>query len=218
MLVGSRCKRKAVGKRIGTALTEQPFKQHQTPFGSKFGNFTLTAYEFPTGAEHAALVYGDPSSEAMPLVRVQSSCITGTAFGALLCDCRQQFELSLKMVADAGSGVVLYMDQEGRGYGLVEKVRQLSLISAGLATTATAAPKEDEGADRRNYSHAFTILDSHLSSRSLRLLTNNPKKITAFEQAGYLVERTPIETDPTDNNREYLRVKKEHMGHLLTRV
>ena len=193
-------------------------QMQETAFGSSFGQFRLIAYEFADGSEHVALIFGEPAKEQAPLVRVQSSCLTGTAFAARLCDCKQQLDLALDSIVKEGAGIVLYMDQEGRGYGLVEKVRQLSLISSGLATTATAAPPEDEGADRRGYTHAFAILDSLIDTKSLLLLTNNPKKIDAFTEAGYDIKRVSLETPPTESNREYLRIKKEFMGHLLTTV
>lgn len=191
---------------------------NETLFRSSFGEFTLRAYEFPDGQEHSVLIAGMPTDGRAPLVRVQSSCLTGTAFGALLCDCRQQLEQSLRRISDERAGLVLYLDQEGRGYGLVDKVAQLSLITRGLATTATAAG-EGRRPDLRDYGPAFAILSSLMGGPGpIRLLTNNPSKIKAFEEAGFVVERVPIEVDPTDHNREYLLVKKRDMGHLLTVV
>jgi GTP cyclohydrolase II len=190
----------------------------ETQFRSVFGSFQLRAYGFPGGVEHSALVVGAPHRARQPLVRVQSSCLTGTAFGAVLCDCRPQFEESLRRVTAEGEGCVLYLAQEGRSYGLVEKVRQLSLITRGLATTATAAGY-GQLPDLRTYDNAFAMLDDVLGGlRTIRLLTNNPKKITAFEVAGYTLERVPLEVPSTDDNRAYLRAKKQEMGHLLTRV
>jgi 3,4-dihydroxy 2-butanone 4-phosphate synthase/GTP cyclohydrolase II len=193
-------------------------RSQDTLFRSVHGVFQLRAYEFPDGREHSVLIAGTPSGGVAPLVRVQSSCLTGTAFGALLCDCRPQLEESLRRVAAEGAGYVLYLAQEGRGYGLVEKVAQLSLITHGLATTANAAG-EGRRPDLRDYEAAFAILSDFLGdNRSLRLLTNNPAKIEAFEHAGFQVERIALETEPTDENREYLKVKKRDMGHLLHKV
>jgi GTP cyclohydrolase II len=198
------------------SVTDSPAHVQHTAFRSSFGNFQLWAYEFPDGSEHAALAYGDVRQQPNLLVRVQSACLTGTAFGALLCDCRQQFELSLDHITANGSGIALYMDQEGRGYGLVEKVRQLAVIASGEANTATAA--RDPEADRRTYDHAFHMLRDLAGVTDIRLLTNNPKKIRAFESNGYSVQRVALESAPTDSNREYLRIKKQFMGHLLSCV
>jgi GTP cyclohydrolase II len=189
----------------------------ETPFRGALGAFRLHAYEFARGREHAALVTGRPDKEDAPLVRLQSACLTGTAFSALLCDCRQQLAASLARVTGEGCGVVVYLDQEGRGHGLVEKVRQLSLIAAGEANTATAAGA-NRAPDLRDYGEAVAILDSLIDVRSVRLLTNNPAKIQALQSLGFTVYREPLETPPTEGNRDYLRVKKLLMGHLLTRV
>lgn len=192
-------------------------RKSTTPFGSAFGRFLLTAYEVD-GHEHAALVAGDLCEEKAPLVRVQSSCLTGTAFHALLCDCRQQLDAALAMVASRG-GCVLYLAQEGRGHGLVEKINHISAIAAG-ADTVDAALDRGVEPDARDYRMVAPMLDDLLGGlRPIRLLTNNPAKIRGLEEAGVAVtERVPLETDPTPGNREYLLVKKQRMGHLLTRV
>jgi 3,4-dihydroxy 2-butanone 4-phosphate synthase/GTP cyclohydrolase II len=193
-------------------------RSQETRFRSRFGDFRLRAYEFPDGREHCVIIGGDAPSGEAPLVRVQSSCLTGTAFGALLCDCRPQLEESLRRIAAEGAGYVLYLAQEGRGYGLVDKVAQLDLITQGLATTATAAG-EGQRPDLRDYDVAFDILASLVGQgAALRLLTNNPAKIEAFTGAGFVVQRIPLEIEPDDENRDYLLVKKRDMGHLLTLV
>lgn len=199
--------------------TRRPWlRAEETPLRTPLGTFRLRAYEFPDAREHSALLMGDPSDADSPLVRVQSSCLTGTAFGAVLCDCRDQLAESLRRVAEAGCGCVLYLAHEGRGHGLVEKVRQLSLIAAGVATTADAAG-EGQRADLRTYDEAFFMLSELLDRRRpVRLMTNNPSKIKAFGEAGYRVRRVPLEAPTTDDNREYLQVKKHVMGHLLTQV
>lgn len=190
-----------------------------TPFASRFGSFELRAFELGDGSEHAAIVAGSPDLDARPLVRVQSSCLTGTAFGALLCDCRQQLQDSLSLIAAEGSGCVLYLDQEGRGHGLVEKIRHIADIAAG-SDTVEAALRRGVPPDVRDYSGAATVLRAVLGGdRPIRLLTNNPEKIRGLTDAGLTIaERVPLEVEPTDGNRDYLRVKKERMGHLLTRV
>jgi GTP cyclohydrolase II len=192
-------------------------KATETPFRSCFGRFVLRAYEFASGREHAAVVVGDPTTTAAPLVRLQSSCLTGTALGAVVCDCRAQLEESLRRVQSVGCGAVLYLDQEGRGYGLVEKVRQLSLVAAGVANTLTAVEPDTEP-DLRRYTEAAAILRDVTNARTLRLLTNNPKKITALHELGFAIERVALEATPTPENVEYLRTKKQLMGHLLNSV
>ncbi len=197
--------------------TSTRWRVEETAFGSRFGQFLLKGYVLGDGASHAAVVAGDPSSQERPLVRLQSSCLTGTALGALLCDCAQQTEESLRRISAAGTGVVLYLDQEGRGYGLAEKVRQLSLITSGQADTSTAAGYGNEP-DLRDYRAALEILASLVPTRRVRLLTNNPSKLEAVRAAGWDVEREPLEVAPTPHNRDYLLTKKTRMGHLLTQV
>jgi 3,4-dihydroxy 2-butanone 4-phosphate synthase/GTP cyclohydrolase II len=193
------------------------FEHSVARFRSAFGPFHLHAYRFAT-AEHAALLRGTPGQDEAPLVRIQSSCLTGTAFHAELCDCRQQLHESMRLVAEAGSGVVLYLDQEGRSHGLVEKVAQLDLIADGYDTVDAAAMRGREG-DLRRYHDAAAMLDHLIGDRPIRLLTNNPTKLACVQEAGITVdERLPIEVGPTDGNRAYLKVKKHRMGHLLERV
>jgi 3,4-dihydroxy 2-butanone 4-phosphate synthase/GTP cyclohydrolase II len=177
----------------------------------------LHAYDFG-GREHAALVHGLPAEDPVPLVRIQSSCLTGSAFLAELCDCRQQLHEAMRLVADAGHGVVLYLDQEGRSHGLVEKVAQLDLIAHGHDTVDAAALRGREG-DLRRYHEAAVILRSLVGTKPIRLLTNNPTKLAGVQEAGVdVAERLPLEVDATDGNRTYLQVKKARLGHLLERV
>jgi GTP cyclohydrolase II len=189
----------------------------RTAFRSSYGSATLHAFEFADGAEHCAVVVGSPEAQPHPIVRLQSACLTGTAFHAVLCDCRQQLEAALTLIHRCGNGIVLYLDQEGRAHGLVEKVRQLSLIATGQANTATAAGDHRQP-DVRSYEQAAAVLDMLLPGRSVRLLTNNPLKMQALLRLGYEVEREPIETSPTPDNAAYLRAKRDFMGHLLTAV
>lgn len=170
------------------------------------------------GLEHIALVHGDPTHEGLPLVRVQSSCVTGSTLLSELCDCRQQLHEAMRRVVEEGAGIVLYLDQEGRSHGLVEKVAQLDLIARG-ADTVEAARQRGRDSDLRDYEHAAHILDMLIGSRPIRLLTNNPVKIAGMERAGIQVaERLAIETAPTHGNLEYLRTKKKRMGHLLENI
>ena len=189
----------------------------RTAFNSEFGRFTLLAYEFGDGREHAALVVEPAAGHDAPLVRLQSACLTGTAFHALLCDCRQQLELALTYIAAEG-GLVLYLDQEGRSHGLVEKVAQLAEISHG-ANTYEAARRRHVEPDVRDYAQAALIVAELLGDRPVRLLTNNPDKVRRATKCGIdVAERIALEPDPTPQNSEYLRVKKALMGHVLTKV
>lgn len=190
----------------------------QARFNTRYGPFQLMAFQFPSGATHAALVRGDLAAEEHPLVRVQSSCVTGTALAAVGCDCGEQLEQSLHMVAERGSGIVLYLFQEGMGHGLLEKVAHFREMNDG-ADTYEAAVRRGVDPDVRDYDETAVILHHLIGDRSIRLLTNNPEKMRRLEAAGvHVFERVPNETEPTDANRAYLQVKKHKLGHLLTRV
>ncbi|MEA2492158.1 MAG: 3,4-dihydroxy 2-butanone 4-phosphate synthase / cyclohydrolase [Thermoleophilaceae bacterium] len=196
----------------------KPDKRSATPLRNPLGKFWLHAFQFGD-REHAALVFGTPHElREPPLVRIQSACLTGVAFHSVLCDCRQQLEEAVARIVDEGAGVVLYLDQEGRGHGLVEKVAQLALIAEGADTVEAAALRGVEG-DVRSFEDARAILRELVDDAPVRLLTNNPEKMRRVTNVGIeVVERVPIETEPTDGNRAYLLVKKLHMGHLLTGV
>jgi 3,4-dihydroxy 2-butanone 4-phosphate synthase / GTP cyclohydrolase II len=188
----------------------------ETPFQTRFGAFRLVAYRIE-GREHVALVPSGGDA-ALPLVRIQSSCLTGTTFGAVLCDCRQQLELSMQLVAEQKAGCVVYLAQEGRGHGLVEKVAQLEEMSRGL-NTQDAARVRGLAPDVRSYEAARFILNDLFGDRPIRLLTNNPEKLHQLEQVGIQVaQRIAVEPDPEAGNRRYLEVKKYVLGHLLTKV
>jgi 3,4-dihydroxy 2-butanone 4-phosphate synthase/GTP cyclohydrolase II len=188
-----------------------------TSFTSSLGQFVLHGFSID-GREHAALVCGSPELQAAPLVRIQSSCLTGSAFLAELCDCRQQLHEAMRLVSADGNGIVVYLDQEGRGHGLVEKVAQLDMITKGSDTVDAPALRGLAG-DLRRYEDAAAILETLIGPAAIRLLTNNPTKITGMRDAGVVIaERVPLETPPTEGNRTYLRVKKTRMGHLLEQV
>lgn len=181
-----------------------------------FGKFQALAYENTiTGEHHLALVMNGPfSEEEAVLVRVHSACLTGDALGSLRCDCGQQLHAAMRAVAEEGKGIVLYMRQEGRGIGLLNKLRAYELQDQGLDTVEA---NEHLGfpADLRDYGIGAQILYD-LGVRKLRLLTNNPRKIVGLEGHGLaVVERLPLEVPPTPDNLDYLRTKKEKMGHLL---
>ncbi len=167
--------------------------------------------------EHLALVKGGITPEEPTLVRVHSECLTGDVFGSLRCDCGDQLKGSLKMIQKAGKGVFLYMHQEGRGIGLANKLKAYALQDLGL-DTVEANLQLGFKADLRDYGIGAQIL-LDLGVKKMRLITNNPKKIVGLEGYGLdVVERVPIESVPHSRNVEYLKVKREKMGHLITNL
>jgi GTP cyclohydrolase II len=165
--------------------------------------------------EAVALVMGDVKS-APPLVRIHSQCLTGDVFHSLRCDCRQQLELSLSMIAEEGAGILIYEQQEGRGIGLMAKLQAYELQDAGL-DTVEANERLGFKNDYRNFTLPAEILKA-LGVTRVRLLSNNPEKVEALELAGVrVVERVPCEVTPSPHAEEYLKTKKEKLGHLFTR-
>ena len=190
-------------------------KWYQSPFNSQFGRFTVTAFEFPDGKEHFAVAKGQVDVADEPLVRIQSACLTGTAFMAHLCDCRQQLHLALERVQQADAGLVLYLAQEGRGHGLVEKMAQLKLINSGM-DTHDAVVARGYKTDPRTYDEAALMLRVLVGDRPIRLLSNNPTKIEGLRNAGVkIAEDIRHETIPTQTNYAYIRSKRDKMGHVL---
>ena len=164
--------------------------------------------------EAVALVMGDVRS-APPLVRVHSQCLTGDVFGSLRCDCRQQLEMALAMIAEQGAGVLIYEQQEGRGIGLMAKLQAYELQDAGL-DTVEANERLGFDADLREFSMPVGILKA-LGVSKVRLLSNNPDKVAALERGGIeVVERVPCEVEPSRHAEDYLKTKKEKMGHLFS--
>ena len=186
-----------------------------TRLPTKYGDFEIYLYKSETdNKEHVALVKGKISPDAPTLVRVHSECLTGDLFGSLRCDCNEQLVAALRMVEKSGSGVVLYMRQEGRGIGLVNKLKAYKLQDEGL-DTVEANERLGFRADLRDYGIGAQILRD-LGVRKLRLLTNNPKKIVGLQGYGLeVVERIPLEMDPNDFNLRYLRTKRDKLGHLI---
>lgn len=180
-----------------------------------YGDFDLHLYRSKLdGQHHLALVCGELAGRKDVLVRVHSECLTGDVFGSRRCDCGSQLHQALRQVAAAGRGVVVYMRQEGRGIGLESKIRAYKLQEQGL-DTVEANQKLGYGMDLREYGLGAQIL-ADLGLKTIRLLTNNPKKIVGLEGYGLeIVEQVPIRVKPNQHNARYLETKRQKMGHLL---
>jgi GTP cyclohydrolase II len=185
---------------------------------TKFGKFTIYGFEGRGPQEEAvALVRGNLQGRVAPLVRVHSQCLTGDVLTSLRCDCRAQLELSLKKVSEAPSGILLYLPQEGRGIGLMNKLRAYELQDGGM-DTVEANESLGFAADAREYEFPAKILKK-LGATRIRLLSNNPDKIKQLESAGIrVVERVPCQPRLSKISRAYLQTKKRKMGHLLEGV
>ena len=191
-------------------------RQAQATMPSQFGRFQAIGYRNELdGSEHVALIKGDPAALQEPvLVRMHSECLTGDAFGSLRCDCRPQLEAALRRIEQEGEGVVVYLRQEGRGIGLINKLKAYSLQDGGL-DTVEANERLGFPADLRNYGVGAQIL-SDLGIHHLRLLTNNPRKIAGLGGYGLKVEeRVPLVMDAGDHNADYLATKRDKLGHLM---
>ena len=177
-----------------------------------WGEFNVIGFTDHDGEEHLAIYLGDISEN--PLLRIHSQCLTGDALFSLRCDCGPQLAMALEKIASDGNGIVIYMAQEGRGIGLINKIRAYELQDQGM-NTAEANEKLGFSADEREYAFCAEILNS-LGISSVRLMTNNPSKIKGLEDAGIKVsERIAIQAKPTDENKEYLKIKSKYMGHML---
>jgi GTP cyclohydrolase II len=184
---------------------------------TRHGDFRIAAFDVHGAAtEIIALLHGDPATANAPLVRLHSECLTGDVLGSMRCDCGEQLDASLGEIARAPDGILLYLRQEGRGIGLMNKIRAYALQDEGLDTVdaniALGLP-----VDGRDYSAAAAVLRS-LGAVKIRLLTNNPAKRDALQQRGIeVVERVPLVIPPNPSNAGYLRTKAARMGHLLAR-
>jgi 3,4-dihydroxy 2-butanone 4-phosphate synthase / GTP cyclohydrolase II len=182
---------------------------------TEYGEFTAVAFrEKLTGKTHVALVKGDVDGADNVLVRVHSECLTGDVFHSLRCDCGEQLEQALAQIDEEGLGVLLYMAQEGRGIGLLNKLRAYELQEQGL-DTVEANLELGFPADAREYGIGNQIL-ADLGLTTLRILTNNPKKLTGIDGFGLsVVEQVPIEMAPNSENTRYLQTKRDKLGHRL---
>jgi GTP cyclohydrolase II len=218
-------KRKATRQSASTNGGLQGDAQHdvanavaQAELPSRFGRFRIYGFTGNGPQEEAvALVRGKLNGKTAPLVRVHSQCLTGDVLASLRCDCRAQLELSLKKIGQAPAGVLLYLPQEGRGIGLMNKLRAYELQDGGM-DTVEANEKLGFAADARDYDFSAQIL-KQLGATKIRLLSNNPEKVRQLESAGIrVIERVPCQPRISKSSRAYLHTKKKKMGHLLEGV
>src|SRR5581483_8662970 len=182
---------------------------------TEYGEFRIIGYRSLTsGEEFVALVRGEPRADRPTLARIHSQCLTGDVFGSVKCDCGRQLHAAMRMIADEGSGVIVYQQQEGRGIGIVNKIRAYALQDEG-ADTIEANVRLGFAIDARDYSQCAEILRM-LGLGKVRLMSNNPDKVRALRNTGLeVVERVHLEVKPHKSAEKYLLTKKEKMGHLL---
>ena len=190
-------------------------REAEVPLPTDLGEFRMIAYSTPVeSVTHVALVMGEPDPGEPVLVRVHSECMTGDLFHSLRCDCGQQMEAALRAISQEGKGVFLYMRQEGRGIGLINKMKAYQLQDLG-ADTVDANAQLGFAPDLRDYGIGAQILRD-LGVRRMRLMTNNPRKIVGLESYRLeITERVPVEIEPNIKNAKYMHTKKARMGHLM---
>ena len=206
-----RSKKKRKSSRGKTALKEAA----RAVLPARFGRFTIHGFAGRGPMEEAvALVRGNLRGKSAPLVRVHSQCLTGDVLASERCDCRAQLELSLRKIGKAASGVLLYLPQEGRGIGLMNKLRAYELQDGGM-DTVEANERLGFAADARDYEFSAEILQQ-LGAKNIRLLSNNPEKVRQLEAAGiHVVERVPCQPRISKVSRAYMKTKKSKLGHIL---
>ena len=185
---------------------------------TKFGPFRIFSFEEKSGNESIiALVMGTPWNEPSALVRIHSQCLTGETFSSSRCDCGDQLELALQKISEEGEGILIYQLAEGRGIGLMNKLLAYELQDSGHDTVEANHQLGFE-ADQRTYTLCGAVLNE-FGVRRVRLMSNNPRKLAALEEAGISeIERVPIEIPPSNTTEHYLRTKKDKLGHLLREV
>jgi len=185
---------------------------------TRLGDFIIYGFrDLDSGEEAVALVAGNPDPAKVALVRIHSQCLTGDVFSSSRCDCGDQLEEAMRLIAKAESGVLIYQQKEGRGIGLINKIHAYELQDCGLDTVAANIELGFE-ADLRDYRMPAEIL-KYLGATRIHLLSNNPEKVQGLEQEGICVEqRVPLEIPPSSLTRDYLKIKKEKLGHLLNDV
>jgi len=187
----------------------------KTRIPTQYGEFILHYYNTVDNKEHIAFVKGEVKNKENVLVRMHSECFTGDVLGSRRCDCGEQLDMALRMISEAGSGVLLYLRQEGRGIGLLKKLQAYNLQDKGL-DTVDANLHLGHLADEREYDIAALMLQT-LEIVSINLMTNNPKKIEALTKLGIRVQlRIPVETDVHTDNKSYLKTKVKKMRHILS--
>ncbi|MAH73721.1 MAG: GTP cyclohydrolase II [Cellvibrionales bacterium TMED49] len=182
---------------------------------TRWGDFDIHGFEDPfKGKEHIAISMGDSRLDIPLLMRIHSECLTGDALGSLRCDCGEQLHIAMRRIAEIGRGAILYLRQEGRGIGLVNKIKAYQLQDLG-ADTVEANERLGFGADMRDYSVCLPMLQ-HLGVRQVELMTNNPRKMEALLALGIdVVKRVPLSTDSNPHNSSYLSTKAGKLGHIL---
>ena len=182
---------------------------------TEFGKFIMHGFEDPdTGQEHVALTFGSIANQSGVLCRVHSECLTGDCLFSMRCDCGSQLQTAMQRISEQGAGVLLYLRQEGRGIGLINKIRAYQLQDAG-ADTVEANERLGFDADLRDYTMCRNMF-AHLQVGSVRLMTNNPRKIAALKDLGInVVEREPIQADSNPHNIQYLSTKAGKLGHMF---
>ena len=193
-------------------------KGEEVDMPTQYGHFRLIPFrQKDNNLEHVALIKGDISGDEPLLVRVHSSCLTGDTFGSLRCECGEQLHLAMRMIEKEGRGAIIYLSQEGRGIGLMDKIKAYKLQENGL-DTVDANLHLGHRADERDYGVGANILNA-LGIHKMRLLTNNPVKRIGLEGYGLeITENVPLEVEPNEYNRFYMHTKKERMGHNLHNV